>query len=132
MAQSSTSLSRFLGAGLVAGFASVVVNAAIYLLASVAGAWDLSVISPAGSPITVVPVIILSLVPAVLGALLAGILMRRSAQGRAWFLGIAFVVLVFMAFPPLGLGAPFVMMLLLQLQHVVVAAFTLWFVLRVA
>ena len=123
-------VTAFLRVGVLAGLLALVVNAALYYAAQAGGLWDLSVQSPAGGPITVAPVAVFSLLPAVVGALLAWVLARFVPAGLAVFQGVALVVFVAFLFPPFQLGAPTGMVWTLQLMHVVVAVPTVVGVLR--
>jgi hypothetical protein len=60
------------------------------------------------------------------------VLIRWVPRGRAVFVAISLVVLAVFALPPLQLGAPAGMVVVLQAMHVVVAAATLVLVLRAA
>jgi hypothetical protein len=123
-------ITAFLRTGALAGVLALVVNVALYYAAQAGGLWDLSIQSPAGGPITVAPVAIFSLLPAVVGALLAWVLARFVPAGLAVFQGIALLVFVAFLFPPFQLGAPTGMVWTLQLMHVVVAVPTVVGVLR--
>ena len=120
----------FLRAGALAGVLALVVNVALYYVAVAGGFWDFSIQSPAGGPITVAPVAIFSLAPAIVGALLAWVLVRFVPAGLAVFQVVALVVFVAFLFPPFQLGAPTGMVWTLQLMHVVVAVPTVVGVLR--
>lgn len=123
-------ISAFLRVGVLAGLLALVVNVALYYAAQAGGFWDLSIQSPAGGPITVAPVAVFSLLPAVVGALLAWVLVRFVPRGLAVFQIVALAVFTVFLFPPFQLGAPTGMVWTLQLMHVVVAVPTVIGVLR--
>lgn len=123
---------QFLTAGVLAAAVSVVVNAALFWIARAVGAWSMSVRAPTGGPIGLAEVALLSVGPAIVGTLLAWLLISFVPRGRTVFLAIAALVLVVFLFPPLQLGAPAGMVVVLQAMHLVVAAATVGFALRAA
>ena len=131
MAQRSSPFASFLAAGIVAGVLASAANLAIYLVALVLGAWDSTVVAPAGDPIGATPILLLSLIPAALGGLVGWAAIRFLPRGRTVFTVVAVAVLALMAIPPLQLGAPAAMVVLLQLMHVVAGGVTIGMVLRV-
>lgn len=111
----SSSLGSSLLAGLVAGVVAAIVNGLIFAT----GLIDQSVETPAGGPIPLSAVLIFSIVPNILGALVFwGLQQRTSAPLRTWHIIVAAVtVLSFVTI--LGLdGAPVSMMLALAAMHV--------------
>jgi hypothetical protein len=126
------SLRALLTAGGVAAIVSVAVNAALFWLTNALGAWSTQVTNPMGDPIELPAVVFLSFAPPLVGAALAWVLIRWVPRGRAVFVAISLVVLAVFALPPLQLGAPVGMVVVLQAMHVVVAAATLVLVLRAA
>ena len=117
-------LGRLWWASLLAGLGAAVANVVVYLIASAAGAIPQTVLIPGmNMPITVVPVILNSFVPAILaGALLA--LLNRFARRPVRIFRIIAVVLLLLSFvnPFTIPGAPMAMILTLNFMHVVAAA----------
>ena len=112
----SSSLGSSLLAGLVAGVVAAIVNALIFAT----GLIDQSVETPTGAAISLAPVVIFSIVPNILGAVVFWALQRRTSTPlRTWHIVVAAVtVLSFVTI--LGLeGAPVSMMLALAAMHVV-------------
>jgi hypothetical protein len=119
-------LGRLWWASLLAGLAATVANVVVYLIASAAGAIPQTVLIPTPGgpmPITVVPVILNSFVPAIVaGAFLA--LLNRFTRRPIRIFRIVSVVLLLLSFAnPFTIpGAPIVMIVALNLMHVVAAA----------
>ncbi len=88
--------------GAIAGVIGVVVNAILYFIGSAMGAFPETVLNPAGQPITLIPVIMVTLIGAVAGTLGYLVLSRFMVKPLAnrWFTIIAVVVLIAMAFTP--------------------------------
>lgn len=124
------SFRSFLSAGLVAAVVSVAANVVLFLVARAVGAWSTQVVTPMGGPIDVSAIATLSAAPALVGALLAWLLIRFVPRGRTVFLSIAAIVLLAFLLPPFQLGAPAGMVVVLQLMHLVVAAATVGMVVR--
>ena len=117
-------LGRLWWASLLAGIGAVVANVVIYFIAAAAGAIPQSVLIPGmNQPVTVVPVIFNSFVPAILAAVLLALLNRFTRRPVRIFRIIAAVLLVLSFANPLTIpGAPLAMILALDLMHVVAAA----------
>jgi hypothetical protein len=126
------SLRALLTAGGVAAVVSVAANVVLFWLANALGAWSTRVTNPMGDPIELSAVVFLSAAPPLVGAVLAWALIAWVPRGRAVFVALSLVVLAVFALPPLQLGAPPGMVVVLQVMHVVVAAATLVLVLRAA
>lgn len=114
-------------AGLTAAALSTVVNAVIYLIASSMGFFPSSVLTPAGQPFSLAPVIIVSVVASLGAALVYALLVRFVGNPNRIFLWIAAAVFVLMFFNPFMLkGAPAGMLASLEIMHVVVAGSALY------
>lgn len=105
----------------LAALAASAANAAIYLLARLAGVLPGEVLV-SGQPITLAPVVISSVVGAVGGGIvfaLAGLTARRPTRVFVW---VAAVALVLSFATPFTIpGAPAAMLLVLELMHVAAA-----------
>jgi len=119
-----------LTAGVLAALLSVALNAVLYWLANALGAWSTQVVNPMGDPIDLSAVAFLSAGPPIVAAALAWVLIRWVPRGRAVFVAISVLVLAFFVLPPLQLGAPVGMVVVLELMHLVVAVPTVGLILR--
>ncbi len=126
-------LAETVRAALFAAGGAAVVNAALFLVGDLLGAFPETAIVPRrGGPLTLAPVVALSLMAPLMGMGIYVLLSRFTRRAFGIFLAVAAVVLVFMAFPPFEIqGAPVLQVALLQVMHLVTAAATLWAVLRV-
>ena len=116
--------------GAIAGVIGVVVNAILYFIGSAMGAFPETVLNPAGQPITLVPVIIVTLVGAIAGTIGYLILSRLMLKPLAdrWFTILAVIVLIGMAFTPFSLpGAPTSMIVFLEIMHLVIGGALIYF-----
>jgi hypothetical protein len=113
------SIARAAGIGI--GVA-IVINVVLYFIATSAG-W-LPALTTMGTEITLVPVIIFSIGPSIIGALLYFALTRfitPVARANQIFVIIASIALILMAATPFTLPAPtFGAVLILQIMHVAV------------
>ncbi|HMN30180.1 MAG TPA: DUF6069 family protein [Caldilineaceae bacterium] len=119
--------------GLLATAVSAVVNAVLYLVGSALGGFPSDVITPLGYPVTLVPVLVMSIVPVLLGTLAYWLLTRFTDRANRWFIILVAVVFVAMFFGPPDLrsaGAPMLMVVLLEVMHVVTAGAAIYFLTR--
>jgi hypothetical protein len=90
-----------------------------------------TVLSPAGLPITIVPVVASTVIALVVATIVYSILNRFTGNPNRWFTIIAVVLLVLSFASPLALltqpGVPTMMIVLLELMHVVAAAAAVYF-----
>ena len=109
---------------MLAGVGAAAINAVIYLIASAAGAIPATVLVPGMNlPVTVVPVVLNSFVPAILAAIFLALLQRFARRPIRLFRIIAAVLLVLSFANPFTIpGAPIAMILVLDLMHIVAAA----------
>ncbi|MFD2570064.1 DUF6069 family protein [Spirosoma soli] len=112
----------------IAGLAAAILNAILFLIGSSTGAFSPDYINPnTGQPITVGPVIMASIVPALVAGILLALLNRFTKNPLKIFNIIALVVFVLMFATPLMLpNAPMGMVVILELMHVVVAGVVVW------
>lgn len=124
---------RIFQAGLTAGLASALVNAILYLVTSSMGFFPSSVLTPAGQPFSLAPVILVSAVASLGAALVYALLVRFTANPNRIFMWVAAVVFVFMFFNPFMLkGAPASMIVSLEIMHLVVAGFSIYLLTRLS
>jgi hypothetical protein len=108
---------------LIALIAAPAANAIVYFIANALGTLpDTVLVGPMQEPITAVPVIMASLMGALAGIVVYGVLLRFSKQPKRLFIGLAAIVLVLAIIPTLTIGAPTGMILALNVMHVVAAA----------
>jgi hypothetical protein len=118
---------------LVAGAAAAAVNAVIYFITSTLGAFPPTLITPAGQPLTVVPVIVSSVVGIVGGAIVYAIFGRVFKRPVGIFRIVALVVLVLSFTSPLSIpGASTLDIIALEIMHVVAGASAIWFLTTMA
>jgi hypothetical protein len=106
--------------GLTAVVVAVLMNVVLYFVGSPLGAFPSDVVTPAGTPITVALVVIMSVLPLLIGTLGYTILNWLTTTPNRWFTILAIIVLIVMAYTPFTLpGAPVIMNLFLQVMHLV-------------
>ena len=114
--------------GLIAIVVAAVVNAVLYFISAALGWMPETVLSPAGLPITIVPVLVSTAIALIVATIVYSILNRFTGNPNRWFTIIAVVVLVASAVSPLGLpGAPTMMIVMLEVMHVVAAVAAIYF-----
>ena len=107
----------------LAGLIAAVINVVLFYIGTATGAIPADLIIPnAGQPLTVIPVIIASFVPAIAAGLLLALLNRFTKRPLRIFNIIAVILLVFSFSSPFSIpGVPVGMIVILNLMHVVVA-----------
>jgi len=117
--------------GLIAAIVAAVINAILFYIGAAAGGFPASVLTPMGVPITVMPVIIATVLGIVVGTLGYAILSRFTTNPNRWFTIVAIVVLLLMVYNPFTLvGAPVLMIALLEIMHLVVGGAAIYFLTR--
>lgn len=111
----------------LAGLIAAVLNAILFLIGSSTGAIPADFIIPnAGQPLTLVPVLVASFVPAIAGGLVLALLNRFTKRPLRIFTIITLLILVLSFMSPLSIpGAPVGMIVILELMHVVVVGVVL-------
>lgn len=113
---------RLLWVGPVAGLVAALANVVVFLLASALGAVPGDVLPQGQPPVTVGAVGFSSFVPALLGAVLFGLLGRFTRRPVRNFRVVAVGVLVLSFATPFTIpGAPVAMILALLLMHAIAA-----------
>lgn len=121
--------------GAIAGSIAIVVNAILYFGAAALGWFPDTVLTPAGVPITLTPVIMITLGGTIAGTVGYLILSRFLSRQKAnlWFTILAVIVLVVMAVTPLQLpGAPMGQIVTLEIMHLVAGLPLIYFLPRSA
>jgi hypothetical protein len=117
--------------GVVAGVLSAVVNAAVFAVAVAAGIFPSLTFQPdAGAQMSVEPVVLVSVVGVLAAVGVFALLRRAVAKPVPVFLRIAAVVLLLSFVAPFAIpGTAVAQAIVLNVQHVVVAAAAVWAVL---
>lgn len=126
-----------LKAGLIGGITAAGLNVILLLLAGVFG---ITLVVMAGNPaeqqamtLTAVPIILFSIMPALIGALVFFLLTRISAKAATIFTVIAVVITILSLLPVLGQPLAPVGMIVLALMHFIAAGvITYWLTKRVS
>lgn len=115
---------RLWWASLLAGAGAAAINLVVYFIVSAAGAIPQTVLIPGmNMPVTAVPVVLNSFVPAILAGVLLALLNRFTRRPVRIFRIVAAVLLVLSFANPLTIpGAPLAMVLALDFMHIVAAA----------
>ena len=90
--------------GLTAAAIAAVINTVLYVAGSALGGFPADVITPMGTPITLVAVILASIAPLLVGTLVYTLLYRWTTNPNRWFMILA--ILVLLAFVPGPLTLP--------------------------
>lgn len=121
-------------AGLMAAGVSVIINAALFFIFHAVGVITDDVFVQPGQSLTVVPVIISSILPTLIGAMVFFLFERFTKKGFTIFAAVSIILVLlslvspFMSVPnmPLGFG------IVLDAMHFVVAGSLLYFIHRKA
>lgn len=117
--------------GLTAATFAAVINTVLYVAGSALGGFPAEVITPMGTPITLVAVILASIAPLLVGTLVYTLLNRWTTNPNRWFTIIAILVLLAFVPGPLTLpNAPMLMIVLLEVMHLVAGGALLYFLTR--
>lgn len=108
---------------LAAGLVAAAINAVLFWVGSATGAVPADLIIPnAGQPLTIVPVIISSILPALVAGLVFFLLIRFTRNPLRIFNWVAAIVLILSFSSPFTIpNVPAGMAVVLELMHVVVA-----------
>lgn len=125
-------LKQTLFAGLLAGIAAAIINAALFFVFHSAGVISDNIFPQPGQPLTILPVIMASIFPLIIGSLVFYLFERFLNNGFKIFAIVALVLMV------LSLASPFTMIpnvtlgfsLVLCAMHVVAALSLLYFIHR--
>ncbi|MCX6046601.1 MAG: DUF6069 family protein [Chloroflexi bacterium] len=117
--------------GLLAAGVAAVGNTILYVIGSATGNMP-AIMTPMGQPLTLFPVLLMSIVPLLLATLAYAILTRLTAtRANLIFRLVAALVFIGFLFGPVQLpGAPLGMIILLECMHVVAAGSILYFLTR--
>lgn len=116
----------------VAGLAAAVANAIVFFIFEALGAIPPDIIVPnADQPITVIPVMMASFMPAIIAGILLALLAAFTSKPVKIFLIITVVALVLSFYTPFTIPEVIMPMILaLNLMHVVAAVVIAWLLIR--
>lgn len=117
-------------AGAKAAGVSVVINAVLYFIFKALGVFTDDIFLQPGQPLTVVPVIISSILPSLVGACIFFLFEKYSSKGFTIF-SIVAIVLMLLSFMNPFVAIPHITVaygIALNLMHVVVALALLYFI----
>lgn len=120
--------------GIIAAVVAAALNAILYQVGAATGNMPADLITPAGYPITIAPMVIMSIVPLLLGTLAYTILTRfvKKPLANRIFVGVAIVLLILFAFSPLQLvNPPLGMVIILEVAHVIAGGALIYALTRV-
>lgn len=117
---------------MLAGVAAAAANALVFLIAQAAGAIPPDIIVPeANEPITVVPVMMVSFMPAIVAGIVLAILAALTPHPVKIFLIIATIMLILSFYTPFTIpGAIMPMIVVLNLMHIIAAVVISWVLIR--
>ncbi len=126
-------LSNLLKAAAIAGIVGAVLNTVVYYIARAAGAVTDAIAIRDGQPLMLLPVIMGSIVPAFVAALLLFVLGKFTKNAVTIFTWVSIVFLVVSMMGPFGTpGLPMGMRITLAVMHVVPAVVILYFLRKAA
>lgn len=127
-------IKRIWWAALLAGLASAVANAVLYFIFEALDAIPPDIIVPdAGQPITVIPVMFASFIPAIPAGILLALLAAFASKPVKIFLAIAAVVTVLSFYTPFTIPEVIMpMVLALNLMHIVAAVVIAWLLVKLS
>lgn len=117
--------------GAIAIVSATVVNVILFYIGAALGGFPSDVLTPMGTPLTVMNVVIMTVATIFVGAIGYAILNRFVANPNLWF--VVTSVLIFIAFIPSPFsiaGPPVLMIVVLEVMHVVAAAAAIYFLTR--
>lgn len=129
---SKLSFKQVITAGVIAAGCSAVINALLFFTFHASGVLSNTILIQPGQPLTVVPIIMASILPSVIGASIFFLFEKYSANGFKIFSIISLILLIlsfvnpFMGIPGVTIGYGIV----LNVMHVVVALSLLFFLKR--
>ena len=120
-----------LRAGLLTAGAATLINAIIYFVAQASGIIRDDVFVKPDTPLTIVPVILFSIIPPVIGAIIFFLFEKYTKNGFRNFVIFGTIVFILMLIPPFQIKDVAVSYALtLEIMHLVVFALLLYFINR--
>jgi hypothetical protein len=126
-------IGKFVQAGLIGGAIAAVINLILYFLGNAVNGGPMLVKPPGINTIAAVPwfmVIIQSILPGVIAGVLYGVLARFTARATTVFLVIAAIIFILFFLNPLLAAQNVTTIVVLEIMHVIVAGFVIWFIFR--
>ena len=120
-----------LRAGLLTAGAATLINAIIYFVAHASGILRDDVFVKPDTPLTIVPVILFSILPPVIGAIIFFLFEKYTKNGFRNFVIFGAIVFILMLIPPFQIkDVPVSYAFTLEVMHLVVFALLLYFINR--
>lgn len=119
--------------GAIGGGIGIVVNAILFFIGSAMGAFPADALTPMGAPVDIMAVVGFSVVSTIAAIVIYFLLHRFLSVERARqvFLILAVLVLVGMAFNPLGItNVPILQIVLLEVMHLVLGGGLVYYLLK--
>lgn len=118
-------------AGLFTAGAATLINTIIYFVAHASGILRDDVFVKPGTPLTIVPVILFSIIPPIIGAMIFFLFEKYTQKGLRNFAIFGAIVFILMLIPPFKIkDVAFSYALTLELMHLIVFSVLLFFISR--
>ncbi len=119
-------------AGLLAGITAAVINAILFLIFHGAGVISDTIHPQPNEPMTIIPVVMGSVVPAIIASLVFFLLEKLTSKGFKIFAIVSLILMLLSLYSPFGVipGVTIGYALVLCLMHIVVPAALLYFIYR--
>jgi len=134
MSTANPAISTIWRNGIIAAVVAAALNAILYQVGAATGNMPADFITPLGYPITLAPMVIMSIVPLLLGTLAYTILTRfvKNPLANRIFVGVSIVLLILFAFSPLQLvNPPSGMVIILEVAHLIAGGALIYALTRV-
>lgn len=119
--------------GAIAGIGATVVNAILFFIGSALSAFPADALTPMGAPVDIFAILGISVAATVAAIIAYFVLNRFLTRQRAnqIFIVLAVLVLVGMAFNPLGIAnAPMLQIILLEVMHVILGGALVYYLVK--
>ena len=125
-------IKQSLFAGLLAGITAAVINAVLFFIFHGAGVIDDTIYPQPNQPMTVMPVIMASIIPAIIASLVFFLLEKFTNNGFKIFAIVSLVLMLLSLYSPFGVipGVTTGYALVLCVMHIVVPLSLLYFIYR--
>lgn len=117
--------------GVLTASVSTLINVIIYSVAHASGILRDDVFVKPGTPLTIAPVILFSILPPIIGAIIFFLFEKYTKNGFRNFTIFGTIIFILMLIPPFQIkDVPFNYALTLEIMHLVVFALLLYFIRR--
>ena len=130
--KSKVNLKQSLLAGLLAGITAAVINAVLFFIFHSAGVISDTIYPQPHQPMTVAPVIMASIIPAIIASLVFFLLEKFTRNGFTIFAIVSLILMLLSLYSPFGVipGVTTGYALVLCVMHIVVPLSLLYFIYR--